>query len=163
MTNQQRQLIRDIFEEALSISPDKWSCLLEQRAGHDAIVKSEVEVLLAARKLPPENETRSMACNAEPSQRPARPASPEGRFLPGDMFAGRYRIVSLLGRGGMGEVYRAHDLKLEEAIALKLLPSANLDANRLERFRNEVERRGRSRIPTYAVSSTLENPKVQST
>ena len=40
----------------------------------------------------------------------------------------RYRIVSLLGRGGMGEVYRAHDLQLQETIALKLLPSANLDA-----------------------------------
>ena len=54
------------------------------------------------------------------------------------MFAGRYRIVSLLGRGGMGEVYRAHDLQLQETIALKFLPSANLDAKSLERFRNEV-------------------------
>jgi len=44
------------------------------------------------------------------------------RFVPGDVLAGRYRIVSLLGRGGMGEVYRAEDLRLEQPIALKFLP-----------------------------------------
>jgi len=62
-----------------------------------------------------------------------------GRFLPGTRFAGRYRIVSLLGRGGMGEVYRADDLKLNQTVALKFLPQrAASDPTRLEFFRNEV-------------------------
>ena len=63
----------------------------------------------------------------------------DGRFAPGAVLAGRYRIVALLGRGGMGEVYRADDLQLDQAVALKFLPEA-LSRNEaaIARFRNEV-------------------------
>ena len=55
------------------------------------------------------------------------------------MVAGRYRIITLLGKGGMGEVYRADDLTLGQPVALKFLPDrAGQDEGLLERFRNEV-------------------------
>ncbi|HZI93890.1 MAG TPA: serine/threonine-protein kinase [Patescibacteria group bacterium] len=81
-----------------------------------------------------------MTASGAPGQRfSSSDALAQGRFVPGTMLAGRYRIIGLLGKGGMGEVYRADDLKLGQPVALKFLPEAFAsDPERLARFHNEV-------------------------
>src|SRR5947209_12076647 len=96
----------------------------------------------------PVTEAATIAMNGDPSPRPAswpRSTHPtasdfdDGRFLPGTLLAQRYRIVGRLGKGGMGEVYRATDLRLAQTVALKFLPeSAIRDPGLLARFYNEV-------------------------
>ena len=68
-----------------------------------------------------------------------RPTPAGHRFAPGAIIAGRYRLVALLGRGGMGEVYRAEDLTLDQPVALKFLPEGVAsDPARLTQFHNEL-------------------------
>src|SRR5882672_8606274 len=67
-----------------------------------------------------------------------RSSGSSSRFTPGAIIAGRYRLVALLGRGGMGEVYRADDLTLDHPVALKFLPEGAADPDHLAQFHNEL-------------------------
>ncbi len=158
MTPERHQHIKEIFLEALEVAErgeDRDAFIAAKTAG-DTDLEREVRALLDHHEdLPPDvarPELRRIATrlalgDAAPADNDASrgPSSrsalriDRGRFAPGSVIAGRYRIVNLIARGGMGEVYRADDLKLSEPVAMKFLPEALAgDKNWLERFLEEV-------------------------
>ena len=125
--------IDDLFNAALERSPEARLSFLKQSCGDDLELMREVESLLnqeefAAGFL----ETRSDVSNREQSQTKNTPP------LIGCQL-GPYRIASLLGAGGMGEVYRAHDSKLGRDVALKVLATSFArNPEWLSRFQREA-------------------------
>ncbi len=116
-----------------SVPSDALSC------PHCGAVLAETSAPTAV--LPPSKQREATRLDdVEKQSTRSAPDSADGaRFAPGTMLTQRYRIVSLVGRGGMGEVYRAEDLKLKQIVALKFLPEAiALDGGALARFHNEV-------------------------
>src|SRR4030095_11822891 len=111
------QRAKDLCLQALSTPDVDRNAFLESTCGEDVDLRHEVESLLAFHQEEEEEVTPGPG-----------PETGQPRFAPGDVFAGRYRMITRLGRGGMGEVWRADDVVLEAPVALKLIPSAEADA-----------------------------------
>src|SRR5262245_17371840 len=123
----------DLFQSALERAPEERAAFLDESCQDDEEMHREVESLLSSHERA-ENFIEV----------PAFKAAPE--FVPNDSAdalvgksIGHYRIESLIGVGGMGEVYLALDERLRRKAALKLLPdSLTTDETQLSRFKNEA-------------------------
>ncbi len=116
------QRAKDIFLAALARPASERQRFLAEASGDDAVLRQEVDSLLQF------HEDEQMAA-------PDTDRLNAG-FVPGEVFAGRYRMISLIGRGGMGDVWRAEDMVLGTEVALKMIDAAGSDGR--ERILNEV-------------------------
>ena len=127
------QKIDLLFQSALAHASEEREAYLVAACAHDEELRLEVESLIAAHKEGTLLDTPLSQIVGEVLSE-GRPT----RLVLGQII-GHYKIISLLGEGGMGEVYLAQDVKLGRQIALKLLPlQFTRDADRLRRFEQEA-------------------------
>ncbi len=133
MTPEKWEQVGQLYQAALELKVGDRSAFLDQACGADQALRREVESLLAA-DAPAEGFLAAGAMqDAAKALAEAKSISLVGQRL------GHYQILSLLGAGGMSEVYLAQDTKLGRQAALKLLPAQfTLDSERVRRFEREA-------------------------
>ncbi len=164
MRQERWRRVDELFEAALQLDERERASFLRDACGADTALRLEVEEMLrideqavefietpvfqlAARLMTSDGGDGPAAGGGEGRKVDGGSAQfssssgsiDDARFVAGDVLAERYRVVGLLGRGGMGEVYRADDLKLKQPVALKFLAGRlDGDAAALSRFYQEV-------------------------
>jgi len=143
MTPERHARIKEIFLSAGALPPEQRADFLRQACAGDQELRDQVEELLEHDSAPAAGGSDSAVratARMEEGVRTDGSAEVGGHgFSPGTIIAGRYRLVALLGRGGMGDVYRADDLTLRHPVALKFLPAPMADdPARAARLRAEV-------------------------
>ncbi len=135
MTPGRWQIVERIFNEALAYPAAERAKFIESTCGGDEELKIEITSLLAAEAdLEAEGDSRASLVSAAAAE---WAASDQPTIVGREIDS--YRVVSMLGAGGMGEVYLAEDTTLDRRVALKLLPLAfNGDPGRLRRFTEEA-------------------------
>src|SRR5262249_12528213 len=124
--------IGQLFHAALEVPRDRRASFLDEVCGADADLRQEIESLLAAH----ENAGDFVA---GPTTHVAEWFTHEEPFEPITGTIGAYDVISLIGRGGMGEVYLAQDTRLGRKVAVKLLQAGlTYNADAVRRFEQEA-------------------------
>jgi serine/threonine protein kinase/Tol biopolymer transport system component len=137
--------VRQIFDGALTRAPEARAAYLAEACAGDSALVREVAALLAAH-----------AVAGSFLSTPAGAAAFEVSLAPGARL-GSYEVLSVIGVGGMGEVYKAHDSKLGRVVAIKTLPDpVARDTDRIARFEREARALAALNHPNIAVLYGLE-------
>ncbi len=128
--SQRGQQIKLVFQAALAFAPEQRRAFITQACADDPRLREEVDLLLTAHE----------ESGGDPAVTLIKGTS---TLFPGQMFVNRmigpYRVIGLVGRGGMGEVWQAEDTRLGRRVALKLLPAESSNSpERLQRFAREA-------------------------
>jgi Tol biopolymer transport system component/predicted Ser/Thr protein kinase len=135
MTPERWQQIRALLESAMELEPQERSAYLDRRCLSDATLRQDVDSFLAVEH---ELRTSFLESPAIAHDVPTESTAPAVRWTAG-MKLGPYVIQALIGAGGMGEVYRARDTRLDRMVAIKILPPHfSSDPARKQRFEREA-------------------------
>ena len=160
MDPERHRRISELFLQACELAPEARGPFLDEACAEDPELRVEVESLLAqegdaSRVLAGIDPGQGASAAAEalhPSQLPTLPGASAERSLPAGPLPrpfGRFRLLRLIGRGGMGEVYEAEDTQLVRRVALKTLLAAEGRADSAARFLQEAR-----------IAGTLDHPNV---
>ena len=144
MTPEQWQQVREVLGEALERKAEDRPPFLDRACSSNTWLREQVELLLSSGK-----EVRSFLESPALEVLTLPLAKDEGGFMEGQRI-GPYEVLQEIGRGGMGEVYKARDTRLGRQVALKFLPSS---------FRDDLDRRARLLTEARAASS-LHSPHI---
>src|SRR6266513_108709 len=133
MTPERWQQVKEIFNSAVQYKPEGRTAFLSRACGGDEALRKEVESLLAT------DEKNGSFIDSPAYEAAAKLIVNEKAELKPGQVIGSYEIISFISRGGMGEVYLAHDTKLGRKVALKFLPLMfTQNKERLHRFEREA-------------------------
>ena len=134
MTSKDRPRIEQLYRAALELAPPQRAAFLTEACGRDETLRREVESLLGY-----EGDTTDFTEAPAPEMVAMGSAADPGMPFVGQHIA-HYRILNKIGAGGMGEVYRARDPKLNRDVAIKILPEGlAMDPVALARFEREAQ------------------------
>jgi eukaryotic-like serine/threonine-protein kinase len=125
MTPERWHQVKELLHQAQELAAGERSAFLERSCASDHLLRQEVETLLSS-----SDEARTGFLESCPISVTLNPGTK----------LGEYEVQRLIGSGGMGEVYRARDLRLRRDVAIKVLPSfLSSDKDRLRRFEQEAQ------------------------